>query len=68
MPEEIVARILRLPGSGLDGEKWFYSNASADLSVVSARPEGAPDGTVGIGLFPVSHRLDSEGSRVPIAP
>ena len=42
----------------LDGEKWFCSNVSADLYVVSARPEGAPDGTAGIGLFVVPRRLD----------
>ena len=42
----------------LDGEKWFCSNISADLYVVSARPEGAPDGTAGIGLFVVPRCLD----------
>jgi len=48
-------------GEGLwriDGEKWFCSNVSADLYVVSARPVGAPDGTAGIGLFLVPRRLD----------
>ena len=42
----------------IHGEKWFCSNVSADLYVVSARPEGAPDGTAGIGLFVVPRRLD----------
>jgi acyl-CoA dehydrogenase len=42
----------------LDGEKWFCSNISADLYVVSARPHGAPDGTAGIGLFVIPQRLD----------
>ncbi len=42
----------------LSGEKWFCSNVSADLYVVSARPEGAPDGTAGIGLFVVPRRLE----------
>ena len=42
----------------LDGEKWFCSNVSADLYVVSARPEGAPGGTTGIGLFVVPRCLD----------
>jgi alkylation response protein AidB-like acyl-CoA dehydrogenase len=40
----------------LSGEKWFCSNVSADLYVVSARPEGAPEGTPGIGLFVVPRR------------
>jgi alkylation response protein AidB-like acyl-CoA dehydrogenase len=31
---------------------------SADLYAVSARPEGAADGTTGIGLFVVPRRLD----------
>jgi alkylation response protein AidB-like acyl-CoA dehydrogenase len=35
----------------LTGEKWFCSNADADLALVMARPEGAPDGTAGLGLF-----------------
>ncbi|HEU0158670.1 MAG TPA: acyl-CoA dehydrogenase family protein [Hyphomicrobiaceae bacterium] len=35
----------------LYGEKWFCSNADADLALVLARPEGAPAGTAGLGLF-----------------
>jgi acyl-CoA dehydrogenase len=35
----------------LTGEKWFCSNADADLALVLARPEGAPEGTAGLGLF-----------------
>jgi alkylation response protein AidB-like acyl-CoA dehydrogenase len=42
----------------ISGEKWFCSNVSADLYAVSARPEGGPDGTAGIGLFVVPRRLD----------
>lgn len=46
------------PGQWLiDGEKWFCSNVGADLYAVSARPEGAPDGTRGIGLFVVPRCL-----------
>ncbi len=46
------------PGAwGISGEKWFCSNVSADLYAVSARPEGAPEGTKGIGLFVVPRRL-----------
>src|SRR5262245_15351839 len=35
----------------LYGDKWFCSNADADLALVLARPEGAPSGTAGLGLF-----------------
>jgi alkylation response protein AidB-like acyl-CoA dehydrogenase len=45
-------------GWRLTGEKWFCSNVSADLWVVSARPEGAPAGTAGIGLFVVPRCLE----------
>ena len=41
----------------ISGEKWFCSNVGADLYAVSARPEGAPEGTPGIGLFVVPRRL-----------
>jgi hypothetical protein len=42
----------------LGGEKWFCSNAAADLFAVSARPDGAPEGTAGVALFVVPRRLD----------
>ena len=42
----------------LRGEKWFCSNVSADLYAVSARPEGASDGTAGVALFVVPRRLE----------
>lgn len=35
----------------LTGDKWFCSNASADLALVLARPEGSAPGTAGLGLF-----------------
>lgn len=35
----------------LTGDKWFCSNASTDLALVLARPEGAAPGTRGLGLF-----------------
>ena len=35
----------------LYGEKWFCSNPTADLVLVLARPEGAGQGTRGLGLF-----------------
>lgn len=44
------------------GDKWFCSNASADVILVLARPEGAPEGTKGLGLFLVPRRLP-DGAR-----
>ncbi|MEK0082355.1 acyl-CoA dehydrogenase family protein [Benzoatithermus flavus] len=42
---------------GLTGLKWFASNADADMALVTARPEGAPAGSAGIGLYLVPRRL-----------
>jgi alkylation response protein AidB-like acyl-CoA dehydrogenase len=39
------------------GEKWFCSNATADVILMTARPDGAPEGTKGLGLFLVPRRL-----------
>ncbi len=41
----------------LYGEKWFASNADADICLVTARPEDAPGGTKGLGLYIVPRRL-----------
>lgn len=46
----------------LDGDKWFCSNAGADLILTLARPEGAGPGTRGLGLFLVP-RLLPDGTR-----
>lgn len=42
----------------LNGEKWFCSNVTADLALVTARPAGAAGGTRGLGLFLVPRLLD----------
>lgn len=44
------------------GEKWFCSNVDADLAVLLARPEGAPAGSRGLGLFLMPRTLD-DGRR-----
>ncbi len=44
------------------GDKWFCSNVSADLILTLARPEGAPAGTRGLGLFLIPRTLD-DGAR-----
>ncbi len=46
----------------LTGEKWFCSNADADLAMVLARPEGAPDGLKGVSLF-LLPRVLPDGTR-----
>ncbi|MCI0697506.1 acyl-CoA dehydrogenase family protein [candidate division KSB1 bacterium] len=35
----------------LNGEKYFSSNVGAELAVVAARPEGAPENVRGLALF-----------------
>ena len=40
------------------GDKWFCSNVSADIILTLARPEGAPAGTRGLGLFLVPRILE----------
>src|SRR5277367_6418477 len=46
----------------LTGEKWFCSNADAEVVMLLARPEGAPGGTRGVGLFLMPRFLD-DGSQ-----
>ena len=61
----ITTTARQAPGSDewrLYGDKWFCSNAGADLILTLARPEGAPTGTRGLGLFLVPKRLP-DGSR-----
>ncbi len=45
----------------LSGEKYFASNAHAELAVVAARPEGAPQNVRGLALFLVP-RYREDGS------
>ncbi len=40
----------------LDGDKYFASNVGAELAIVAARPQGAPDGVRGLALFLVPRR------------
>jgi alkylation response protein AidB-like acyl-CoA dehydrogenase len=42
----------------LPGEKWFCSNADAEVVMLLARPQGAEAGTRGVGLFLMPRRLD----------
>ena len=42
----------------LFGEKWFCSNADAEVVMLLARPQGAGPGTRGVGLFLMPRKLD----------
>lgn len=42
----------------LFGEKWFCSNADAEIVMLLARPQDAGPGTRGVGLFLMPRRLD----------
>ena len=44
----------------ISGEKWFCSVADAELFVVSARVDGSPSGTSGLGLFLVPRHIDGK--------
>ncbi len=43
----------------LHGLKWFTSNANSGLALATARPEGAPSGTAGLGLYLVPSHLQN---------
>jgi alkylation response protein AidB-like acyl-CoA dehydrogenase len=59
---ETVARRARDGSWRLQGEKWFCSCPHSDLILVLARPDGAPPGPRGLGLFLMPRLLD-DGSR-----
>ncbi|MFB6262186.1 MAG: acyl-CoA dehydrogenase family protein, partial [Bradymonadaceae bacterium] len=40
------------------GEKWFCSNVDADVFLMTARLEGGPEGTDGLGLFLVPRETE----------
>ena len=55
--------IMQNDGSYLiSGEKWFCSNANAELILMTARYDSNSDGTKGLGLFLVPRNLP-DGSR-----
>ena len=43
----------------LHGLKWFASNANSGLAVATARPQGAPPGYGGLGLYLVPSHLEN---------
>jgi len=49
----------------LHGVKWFTSATTADCALALARPEGAPDGSGGLGLFLVE-RVDPASGRTQL--
>ncbi len=54
--------VARADGEGwrLNGLKWFTSNAGAGLAMATARPEGGPDGSKGLGCYLVPE-LNADG-------
>jgi acyl-CoA dehydrogenase len=58
-----VETLARADGAAwrLTGEKYFASNAGAELAVVAARPEGAPKTVRGLALF-LLPRLRNDGT------
>ena len=46
----------------LYGTKWFTSSTTSETALTLARPEGAPEGSRGLGLFRVDRFLD-DGAR-----
>ncbi|HYZ98635.1 MAG TPA: acyl-CoA dehydrogenase family protein [Acidimicrobiales bacterium] len=46
----------------ISGEKWFCSNIDGAAVVLLARPESAPDGPAGLGLYLVPRTLE-DGTR-----
>jgi alkylation response protein AidB-like acyl-CoA dehydrogenase len=57
-----VARDIGDGRVAIDGEKWFCSNVDGEAIALLARPEGAPEGSAGLGLYLVPAHLD-DGSR-----
>ncbi len=54
----VVARATDEAGTySLNGDKWFCSNADAELALVLARLEGGPPGLKGVGLFLLARTL-----------
>jgi alkylation response protein AidB-like acyl-CoA dehydrogenase len=50
----------------INGEKWFCSNIDGAAIVMLARPDGAPDGPAGLGLYLVP-KVREDGSRNAIS-
>ena len=64
----VAARADGTGGWRLYGDKWFCSNPDAAWAMVLARPEGAPAGTRGLGLFLMPRTIrDTNGTERPNA-
>jgi alkylation response protein AidB-like acyl-CoA dehydrogenase len=67
---DVGANLTRAVADGdawhLHGEKWFCSVTDADQFLVTARPEGAPEGTRGIGCFLVPRTVDGRANGFTI--
>lgn len=62
---DVPANVLEARPDGewfrLFGQKWFCSNINADYFLVTGRPDGAPAGRRGVGLFLVPAYLEEGG-------
>lgn len=57
---QVTTRAVRdKDGWRLFGDKWFCSNADADVAMILARPEGAGTGTQGLALFAMPRTLEN---------
>jgi alkylation response protein AidB-like acyl-CoA dehydrogenase len=61
-----VAARREADGWRLYGEKWFCSVIDAQLFLMTARPDGAPAGTRGLGLFIVPRTRDGAVNRFTV--
>jgi acyl-CoA dehydrogenase len=51
----------------LTGTKWFTSSTTSEMALTLARPEGAPQGSRGLGLFMVHRHLeDGTPNRISV--
>jgi alkylation response protein AidB-like acyl-CoA dehydrogenase len=57
-----IARDLGDGRVAIDGEKWFCSNVDGEAIALLARPEDAPEGSAGLGLYLVPGHLP-DGAR-----
>lgn len=61
-----VETVARKAGDGrwlLTGDKYFASNVGAELAIVAARPEGAPQTPRGLALFLVPRYREASGGN-----
>jgi len=64
-----TATVARLGDDGvwrLHGTKWFTSATTSEVALTLARPDGAPEGSRGLGLFLVHRRVDGAPNAITV--